>query len=165
MAFILIQTGNPAHTREVFHYTWRAHQMSFLSISFSRIETAPWFNGILRIRNQMTAVHLLCGTVFYIFSTNYSTCRTLWIHHPRIYKLTKTHCITVTSWWKRYRLKSPALPMFTQPFIQADKKSNLRVTGLCVGIHRWPVISPHKWPVTGKMFPFDDVIMGRAPQI
>ena len=27
------------------------------------------------------------------------------------------------------------------------------------GIHRWPVNSPHKGPVTGKMFPFDDVIM------
>ena len=28
-----------------------------------------------------------------------------------------------------------------------------------LGIHRWPVNSPHKWPVTRKMFPFDDVIM------
>ena len=28
------------------------------------------------------------------------------------------------------------------------------------GIHRWPVNSPHKWPVTRKIFPFDDVIMG-----
>ena len=27
------------------------------------------------------------------------------------------------------------------------------------GIHRWPVNSPHQWPVTRKMFPFDDVIM------
>ena len=28
------------------------------------------------------------------------------------------------------------------------------------GIHRGPVVnSPHKWPVTRKMFPFDDVIM------
>ena len=27
------------------------------------------------------------------------------------------------------------------------------------GIPRWPVHSPHKWPVTRKMFPFDDVIM------
>ena len=26
-------------------------------------------------------------------------------------------------------------------------------------IHRGPVKSPHKWPVTRKMFPFDDVIM------
>ena len=29
------------------------------------------------------------------------------------------------------------------------------------GIHRWPVNSPHKGPVTRKMFPFDDVIMWR----
>ena len=27
------------------------------------------------------------------------------------------------------------------------------------GIHRRPVNSPHKWPVTRKMFLFDDVIM------
>ena len=26
-------------------------------------------------------------------------------------------------------------------------------------IHRWPVNSRHKWPVTRKMFPFDDAIM------
>ena len=29
------------------------------------------------------------------------------------------------------------------------------------GIHWWPVNSPHKGPVTRKMFPFDDVIMWR----
>ena len=27
------------------------------------------------------------------------------------------------------------------------------------GIHWWPVNSLHKWPVTPKIFPFDDVIM------
>ena len=27
------------------------------------------------------------------------------------------------------------------------------------GIHQWPVNSPHKWPITRKMFPFDDVIV------
>ena len=32
------------------------------------------------------------------------------------------------------------------------------------GIHRWPVISPHKGPVTRKMFPFDDVIMAWTSQ-
>ena len=30
------------------------------------------------------------------------------------------------------------------------------------GIHRGPVNSPHKGPVTRKMFPFDDVIMGQG---
>ena len=29
-------------------------------------------------------------------------------------------------------------------------------------IHRGPVNFPHKWPVTRKMFPFDDVIMTQA---
>ena len=31
------------------------------------------------------------------------------------------------------------------------------------GIHRSPVNSPHKWAVTRKMFPFDDVIMPLMP--
>ena len=41
---------------------------------------------------------------------------------------------------------------------RSKNTSKLRVTGLCAGrgIHR---NSPHKWPVTQKMFPFDDVIM------
>ena len=42
---------------------------------------------------------------------------------------------------------------------RSKKTSKLRVTGLLRGIHRWPVNSPHKWPVTLKMSPFDDVIM------
>ena len=31
-------------------------------------------------------------------------------------------------------------------------------------IHRGPVNFPHKWPVTRKMFPFDDVIMNKTAQ-
>ena len=43
---------------------------------------------------------------------------------------------------------------------RSKKTSKLRVTGLCVGNSPGPVNSPHKGPVTRKMFPFDDVIMG-----
>ena len=42
---------------------------------------------------------------------------------------------------------------------RSKKISKLRVTGLCEGSSPGPVNSPHKWPVTRKMFPFDDVIM------
>ena len=42
---------------------------------------------------------------------------------------------------------------------RSKKTSKLRVTGLCVGNSPGPGNSPHKWPVTRKMFPFDDVIM------
>ena len=43
----------------------------------------------------------------------------------------------------------------------ADKRKHQSFASLAFvrGIHRWPVNSPHKWPVTRKMFPFDDVIM------
>ena len=41
----------------------------------------------------------------------------------------------------------------------SKKTSKLRVTGLCVGNSPGPVNSPHKGPVTWKMFLFDDVIM------
>ena len=35
-----------------------------------------------------------------------------------------------------------------------------RVTGIFVrGIRRWPVNPSHKWPVTRKMLPFNDVIV------
>ena len=45
-------------------------------------------------------------------------------------------------------------------FIRRSKKtSRLRVSGLYAGKSPGPVNSPHKWPVTRKMFPFDDVIM------
>ena len=40
---------------------------------------------------------------------------------------------------------------------RSEKTSKLLVTGLVKGIHRWPVNSPHKGPVTPKMFSFDDV--------
>ena len=54
---------------------------------------------------------------------------------------------------------------------RSKKTSKLRVSGLCVGNSSGPVNSPHKGPVTRKMFPFDDVIMffvfyyGLAPAI
>ena len=42
-----------------------------------------------------------------------------------------------------------------------DQRKHQSSTSLAFvrGIHRWPVNSPHKGPVTRKMFPFDDVIM------
>ena len=42
---------------------------------------------------------------------------------------------------------------------RSKKASKLRVTCLCAGNSLGPVNSPHKWPVTRKMFQFDDVVM------
>ena len=49
---------------------------------------------------------------------------------------------------------------------RSKKTSKLRVTGLCVGNSPGLVNSPHKGPVTRKMFPFGDVIMHwHGPQV
>ena len=72
--------------------------------------------------------------------------------------------IRVTSWWARWRLKLPASRLFTQSFIQTQIKENIKaprhwpLRGEFTG-DRGPVNSPHKWPVTQKMFSFDDVII------
>ena len=46
-------------------------------------------------------------------------------------------------------------------YSRADQRKHQSSASLAFvrGIHRWPVNSPHKWPVTRKMFPLDDVIM------
>ena len=43
----------------------------------------------------------------------------------------------------------------------ADQRKHQNSASLAFvrGIHRWPVDSPHKWPVMQKMSPFDDVII------
>ena len=44
--------------------------------------------------------------------------------------------------------QTPASRLFTQPFIQVQIKENTKAPR-----HRWSVNSPHKGPVTRKMFP------------
>ena len=44
---------------------------------------------------------------------------------------------------------------------QADQRKHQSPASLAFvrEIHRWPVNSPHKWPVTRKILPFDEVVM------
>ena len=45
---------------------------------------------------------------------------------------------------------------------RSNKHQNSASLALVRGIHWWPVNSPHKWPETQKMFPFEDVIIHTA---
>ena len=81
-----------------------------------------------------------------------------------------------TSWWRRFfychhysdvimsMMASPITSLtIVYPTVYSDaiQRKNQSSASLAFvrGIHRWPVNSPHKGPVTRKMFPFDDVIM------
>ena len=55
--------------------------------------------------------------------------------------------------------------VYSTVYSDADHRKHQSSASLAFvrGIHRGPVNSPHKWPVTRKMFPFDDVIMSSVP--
>ena len=54
--------------------------------------------------------------------------------------------------------------VYSTVYSGADQRKHQSSASLALvrGIHRWPVNSPHKWPVTRKKLRFDDVIMCRA---
>ena len=56
--------------------------------------------------------------------------------------------------------------VYSTVYSDADQRKHQSSASLAFvrGIHRGSVNSPHKWPVTRKMFPFDDVIMVAASQ-
>ena len=51
--------------------------------------------------------------------------------------------------------------VYSTVYSDADQRKHQSSASLAFvrGFHRGAVNSPHKWPVTRKMFPFDDVIM------
>ena len=51
--------------------------------------------------------------------------------------------------------------VYTTVYSDVDQRKHQSSASMAFawGIHRGPVNPPHKWPVTRKMFPFDDVIM------
>ena len=54
--------------------------------------------------------------------------------------------------------------VYATVYSDADQRKHHSPASLAFvwGIYRRPVNSPHKWPVTRKMFPFDDVIMSKC---
>ena len=55
--------------------------------------------------------------------------------------------------------------VYSTVYSRADQRKHQNSASLAFvwGIHGWPVYSPHKGPVTRKMFPFDDVIKIVSP--
>ena len=91
------------------------------------------------------------------FSTYRLSCR----HHYRvIWRLWVLHYNDVMMCAMASQITSLTY-VYSSVYSGADKKKHQSSASLAFvrGIHRWPVNSLHKGPVTWKMFPFDDVIM------
>ena len=61
------------------------------------------------------------------------------------------------------QITSLTIVVYSTVYSDAERRKHQSSASLLFvrGTHRGPVYSPYKWPVTRKMFPFDDVIMAR----
>ena len=82
------------------------------------------------------------------------------LSRPMITKLTDACAIAVTI---ASQITSLSI-VYSTIYSDTDERKYLSSASLAFvrGIYRGPVNCPHKWPVTQKMFPFDDVIMASA---
>ena len=79
------------------------------------------------------------------------------------------HRLDITLEWRHYGFDSVSnhqphdclLNVYSNADQSKHQSKHQRSASLAFlrGIHRGPVNSPHKWPVTRNMFPFEDVIM------
>ena len=88
-----------------------------------------------------------------------------WYGHRANYGVTVMRYASTSLQWRHNGAMASQITILTVVFstFYSDtgqrKQQSSASLAFVRGIHRGPVNSPHKWPVTRKMFPFDDVIM------
>ena len=101
---------------------------------------------------------LICNLKIFFTLTIFEILHGMIDGRPYYYRLSiqhrpfKHYSDVIMSLW---RLKSPASRLFTQPFVQAQIKENIKAHASLAfvrDIHRWPMNSPHNGPVTRKCF-------------
>ena len=82
------------------------------------------------------------------------------LHALPQFTVTQLHYNDVIMGAIAFQITSPTI-VYSTVYSDADERKHQSSASLALvwGIQRWPVNSPHKWPVTRKMFQFDDVIM------
>ena len=83
-----------------------------------------------------------------------------YISSPTRHEHARSHYDDVIMTVMASQITSPTI-VYSTVYSGTDQRKHQSSASLAFvrGIHRWPVNSPHKRPVTRKMFPFDDVIM------
>ena len=134
--------SNVFSSKKMFDFRLEFHWSLFLRVQLTLFQYRfrLWHDAVQATRHYLNQLWLVYQRMYASLGLNGLSC------------MTKT-IITVTLQWTRWRLKSLAFRLFTQPLLRR-RSSKISKTP-----RQWPVNFPHKWPVTRKMFPFDDVIM------
>ena len=121
------------------------------------VGTLLWFVGIGRVVPVLQCLHAL--------GQSYEETRRIWIHQSQEFTNScRYHYITVIMSAIASQITGVSI-VCSAVCSGADQRKHQSSMSLTFvrGIHRWPVDSPHKGPVTRKTFPFDEFIMWPWP--
>ena len=142
---MMMSYGSPFLINEWVHdddALWKPFPHYFHSISLI-------FISVLHLTNFYITLHFMTKLLV------------LWCHMMSLGfdKLTHLHCSH--NGHDGMSNHQPHQIVYSTIYSKADQRKHQSSASLAFvqGIQRWPVNSPHKRPVTQKMFPFDDVIM------
>ena len=127
------------------------------------MHTGQYFYPVLKPQRQRPWGTLACVT-FRMGNWLCTPLYALWSHHKgfgwkAVYPI-KYHYIDVIMSTMASQITSLMI-VYSSIYWGTDQRKHQSSASLAFvwGIHWGPVNSPHKWPVTRKMFPLDDVIM------
>ena len=137
----------------------------------SQWETSLQSNGVSHWQGANLRISPVYIYIYIYLCKDLTVAVKLWDIYLNIYIVNKTDCV-----W--YQAQPPvhhyhdvimsatssqiiSLTIVYSTIYSGTDQTHISSTSLAFvwGIHRWLVNSPHKGPVTQKMFPFDDVIM------
>ena len=118
-----------------------------------------WVSSHMLSSHRLAILHILLLSAHLVLSLS---CKIyfVWSAHVYIYSNSKCHYSDVIMGAMASQITILTI-VYSTVYSDADQRKHQSSVSLASvwGIHRRPVKSPHKWPVTRKMFPFDDVIM------
>ena len=141
----------------IFHWNWQWHYICLSGIKNKAGRT--WRSNLWSWTEELHVRFLFpCSTGPILDSIKVDICHIA--IHGHIIKRKMQHYDDVIMGAIASQITSLTI-VYSTVYSDADQRKHQSSASLAFvrGIHRGPVNSPHKWPVTRKKFPFDDVIM------
>ena len=155
------------YANDIFLPNWRKHRRSFVTV-YPLVADTLWFfspNSLNKSLRQTQWYHQsdFDSSLSQSGQTEFFGLKNP-EHNNKFCRVTPHMCIghycDVIMSEVASQITSPTI-VYSTVYSGADQRKHQSSSSLAFvwGIHRCPVNSPHKWPVTRKMFQFDDAIM------
>ena len=142
-------------TRKIFLFLFKSH----IQLPRSQHCFRQWLGNI-----QATSIHLNCWWP----SSMMHICITWphWVYTQYIVKEIRWYHYNDVIMGMMVSQITSLMIVYSTVYSGADQRKHQSSASLAFlwGIQRWPVNSPHKWPVAWKKFPFDDSIISISIQ-